>query len=89
MATELPDYEVGDNKYYFPLHGREIAAEVKHSAPDKYEGTMTNLAPEDMEFTVGEVTDGNTSEVIQCTEEMRSLIAVIIHDHMTKAHEEN
>ena len=89
MATELPDYEVGGNKFYFPLKGREITAEVSHSAPDKYKDTMAGLRPDDMDFTVGEVTDGNTGEVIKCTKEIRSLIATMIHDHMTKAHAED
>lgn len=89
MATELPNYEVGEETFYFPLDGREITAKVDHSAPEKYQGTMKGLEPEDMKFTVGEVTDSNTGEAIPCTDEMRRLIAKMIHDHMTRSYEAN
>ncbi|MBI4995243.1 hypothetical protein HZC21_06455 [Candidatus Peregrinibacteria bacterium] len=85
MTTELPDYSVGNGKFYFSLSGREIAAEVDQDILSD-EVDVSNLKPEDMNFTVVEVTDGDTQEVIECTDKMRRLIAAMICDHMTKAY---
>lgn len=88
MSKRIPDYDVGDDRLYFTLNGREISARVDHSAPVRFNGyDMAGLTPDDMKIDIGEVTDAMTGEVIPCTNEIREAIAHMIHDFMVRAFE--
>ncbi len=76
MTKELPEYEFysfdDHEEFCFTINGREFIAKIKEDLPNNFQGNYAILGPEDMNFTVLALTDGNTEKVVSCTQEIRS-----------------
>jgi hypothetical protein len=87
MALKSLNYAISAGHIQFHINDREINAGVKYNVDNILLDDMLlgkrELDPKDINFKVEDIKDDNTGEGIECTKEMRLLIAKILQDYLT------